>query len=105
MGTRRFRNTNHQAIAGFLLPFLAAGVASAFVLYERGGLQPRLFQFLFFAVIPGILVAGLVLSLRSIPRIQDQGDKDYAFAGLVLNIFFSVIYILSVLYCLIILPE
>ena len=105
MGTEGFRKTNHQAIAGFLLPFLAAAVASVFVLYEREGFQSLLFRVLFLTGIPAILVAGLVFSARSIPRIKDLGDRDYAFSGLVLNIFFSLIYVISLLYCLFILPE
>ncbi len=96
----RFRRTNHQAILGFLLPFVAAGSASCFVLYGRDDLFSQGFVVLFLTLIPLILVAGLVFSIRSIPRIKDRGDKDYAFSGLALNLFFIVIYVVAVVYCL-----
>ena len=34
-----FRKTNHPAIAGFLLPFLAAGAAAALVLMGKGSFE------------------------------------------------------------------
>jgi len=43
---------------------------------------------------------GLFLSLRSIPLIQEKGDKDYAYSGLVLNTFFILLYIFSLIYLL-----
>jgi hypothetical protein len=46
----------------------------------------------FVSLIPLILIAGLFLSLSSIPRIRDLGDKDYAYSGLVLNSFFILLY-------------
>jgi len=94
-----FRKTNHQAILGFLLPFVAAGSVSCIVLYGRGDLLSRKFLILFLTFIPFILVMGLVFSIRSISRIRELGDKDYANAGLVLDLFFIVICFLSVVYC------
>lgn len=105
MGRPGFGKTNHRAIAGFLLPFLAAGCASVFVLYGRSDVLSSRFRFLLLAVVPAILIAGLVLSAKSIPRIKDLGDKDYAFSGLVLNIFFILIYIASLGYCLFVASE
>jgi hypothetical protein len=106
MGSKGFRKTNHRAVAGFLLPFLAAGSASLFVLYAEGGdFGSFRFRLLFLTTIPLILILGLVLSILSIPRIKDLGDKDYAFSGLVLNIFFILIYIVSLVYTLLFIPR
>lgn len=58
---------------------------------------------LFLTLIPFMLVMGLVFSIRSIPRIKDLGDKDYAYSGLTLNIVFIVIYVISLVYSLLIL--
>lgn len=96
----RFRKTNHQAIIGFLLPFVAAGAASLIVLSGRGDLLSQKFSILFLTLIPFLLGTGLVFSIRSIPRVKDLGDKDYAYSGLTLNIFFIVIYVFSLVYCL-----
>ena len=98
MAYRDFRKTNHPAIAGFLMPFLAAGLASILVLYGEGDFSSPGFRIAFFVLIPLILVLGLFCSIRSIPRINDRGDKDYAYSGLVLNVFFLLLYIGSVIY-------
>jgi hypothetical protein len=95
-----FRKTNNRAIAGFLLPFVAAGFASVLVLgFDRESL-PFLLWVPFVTVIPLILILGLTLSLKSVPFIEKLGDKDYAYSGLVLNIFFILFYIASVIYYL-----
>jgi len=90
--------TNHPAILGFLLPFLAAAVACAWVLW--GHLGSWFSKAVFFAFIPIILAAGLFASLRSIPLIPERGDRDYAYSGLVLNIFFILLYLSSLIYAL-----
>lgn len=95
-----FRKTNNRAIAGFLLPFVAAGLASVLVLgFDKESLPfPPWVPFV--TVIPLILTLGLTLSLKSIPFIEKLGDKDYAYSGLVLNIFFILFYIASLIYYL-----
>jgi hypothetical protein len=91
---------NHPAIVGFLLPFLAAGTACACVLYGGGNLATLFYKAVFFVFTPLILAAGLFSSLRSIPLIPERGDRDYAYSGLVLNIFFILLYLSSVIYAL-----
>jgi hypothetical protein len=92
-----FRKTNNRAIAGFLLPFVAAGLASVLVLgFDKDSLPFQLWV-PFVTVIPLILILGLTLSLKSIPFIEKLGDKDYAYSGLVLNIFFILFYIASLI--------
>jgi hypothetical protein len=94
------RKTNNRAIAGFLLPFVAAGLASVLVLgFEEDSLPFQLWV-PFVTVVPMILLLGLVLSLKSLPFIEKLGDKDYAYSGLVLNIFFILFYIASMIYYL-----
>ena len=100
MAYRSFRKTNHPAIVGFLMPFMAAGLASAYVLYHRGSLFSFWFRACFVVLIPLMLLGGLILSLKSIPLIKVRGDKDYAYSGLALNIFFILLYLASVIYLL-----
>jgi hypothetical protein len=95
-----FRKTNNRAIAGFLLPFVAAGLAAILVLgFDKESLPFQLWV-PFVTVIPLILILGLTLSLKSVPFIEKLGDKDYAYSGLVLNIFFILFYIASLIYYL-----
>lgn len=37
--------------------------------------------------------------MKSISLIEEKGDKDYAYSGLVLNLFLTLLYLASVLYC------
>ena len=95
-----FRKTNNRAIAGFLLPFVAAGLASVLLLgFDRESLPFQLWV-PFLTLIPLILILGLTLSLKSVPFIEKLGDKDYAYSGLVLNLFFILLYIASLIYYL-----
>jgi len=94
-----FRKTNHLAIAGFLLPFLCAGFASFYVLFSKGDYSSYRFFIFFFGIVPALLAAGLFLAVKSIPLIEEKGDKDYAYSGLVLNIFFALLYLASLVYC------
>ena len=59
------------------------------------------FRFLitFLGVIPVLLAAGVFLSVKSIALIEEKGDKDYAYSGLVLNLFFALLYLASLVYC------
>ena len=101
MGSRmpyELRKTNHAAIAGFLLPFAAAGVTGLLILASRGSVSSLKFSIPFLSAVPLLLAAGLVLSLKSIRLIQERDDRDYAYAGLTMNILFSTSYLLSLIY-------
>jgi hypothetical protein len=100
MVDRGFRKKNHPAIIGFLLPFVSAGLASVYVLCSPTDYASLRFRSLFILLIPLVLGLGLFLSIRSIPLIQEKGDKDYAYSGLVLNIFFILLYAFSFIYIL-----
>ena len=94
------KKTNNLAIAGFLFPFMAAGLVSGLVLYNWKHSLPFPIRIPFITLIPLILIGGLIFSIKSIPMIDKRGDKDYAYSGLVLNIFFILLYIASLIYCL-----
>jgi hypothetical protein len=94
-----FRKTNHPAIAGFLMPFLCAGFASFHVLFGKGDYGSSRFLISFLGIIPVLLAAGVFLSVKSISLIEEKGDKDYAYSGLVLNLFFALLYLASLIYC------
>jgi hypothetical protein len=94
-----FRKTNHPAIAGFLVPFLCAGFATFYVLFGSGDYGSYRFFISFLGIIPVMLAAGLFLSVKSISLIEERGDKDYAYSGLVLNLFFALLYLASLIYC------
>lgn len=92
------RKTNHLAIAGFLLPFVAAAVMGALLLIVREDLRSLKFAVPYLTVIPAILLGGFISSLKSIPLIPERDDKDYAYSGLTLSILFLVVYITSLIY-------
>lgn len=98
MGFLKFRKTNNRAVLGFLFPFLAMGLASGLVLWERAHGLPFPVWVPLLTLIPVILAVGLLLSIKSIPLIQELGDKDYAYSGLVLNAFLILFLIASILY-------
>lgn len=89
---------NSRAVAGFLAPFVAAGITGALVLGFQGNVTSLGASVIYLTVVPIVLVAGLVLSLCSIPFIETLGDKDYAYSGLTLNILFLIVYLTSVLF-------
>jgi hypothetical protein len=99
MNFLHFRKSNHPAIAGFLMPFLCAGFASCYVLFGKGDYASYRFLISFLGIIPVLLAAGVFLSVKSIPLIEEKGDKDYAYSGLVLNLFFALLYLASLVYC------
>ncbi|WP_028321133.1 hypothetical protein [Desulfatiglans anilini] len=90
--------TNHLAIAGFLLPFLACMMVCVWVLFSDGRQTSIFFSMGYIIPTPMVLLGGLAASLKSIPLIEERGDRDYAYAGLFLNVFFLIVYSLSLLY-------
>jgi hypothetical protein len=101
MGTVRFKKTNNRAVLGFLLPFLAMGAASGVVLWDRSFGLPFPVWLPILVLVPALLALGLFLSITSIPLIEELGDKDYAYSGLVLNLFLALLFLSSMLYYLI----
>ncbi len=100
MGILRFKKTNNRAVLGFLLPFLAMGAASGIVLWNRTHALPFPVWLPLLTLVPALLAVGLVLSITSIPLIDELGDRDYAYSGLVLNAFLLLLLACSLLYYL-----
>ena len=96
--SKSFRKTNHLAVAGFLLPFVAGAFVGLLVVGVKEDFGRFQFLIPYFTVVPLILCGGLVCSTRSIPLIKERNDKDYAYSGLTLNILFLVVYGISLLY-------
>jgi len=91
---------NSLAIAGFLSPFGAAGIAGGLILWFGEKMASFHASLFYLTLVPLVLVTGLVCSLKSIPLIAKLGDGDYAYSGLTLNILFLILYLISVLYFL-----
>jgi hypothetical protein len=94
----RFRKTNNRAVAGFILPLVAMGAASALVLWDRAHGLPVPVWAVLLIMVPVLSAGGLFLCIRSIPFIHDLGDKDYAYSGIFINIFVILLFICSVFY-------
>lgn len=96
--TRKFQKANSLAVAGFLAPLVAAGVVCGLLLIAGDGFKSSKIFIIYQIVIPLILITGIVLGIKSIPHIPRLGDKDYAYTGLFLSIFFLVVFLLSLHY-------
>jgi hypothetical protein len=92
------RKTNHLAVLGFLLPFAAVGIVALLVLTVREDYKTLRFSIPYLTLVPLILFAGLLCSIRSIPLIEERNDKDYAYSGLTLNLLFLFTYVISLIY-------
>lgn len=97
---RGLQKPNSLAIAGFLAPFAAAGIAGALVLWFGEEVASGWASMVYLTFVPITLLTGLVLSLKSIPLIEKRGDKDYTYSGLTLNILFLIFFVTSVIYFL-----
>jgi len=97
MRGEQFRKTNHLAVAGFLLPFVTAGLTALMVLVARESFMSLRFSIFYMIIVPLILLSGAFLSLKSIPLIQERGDRDYAYSGLTMNVLFFFFYIISLI--------
>ncbi len=93
-----FQKPNNLAIAGFLAPFVAAGITGLLLLGLGEDLKPFKVSIAYLTITPLILLTGIVLSLKSIPLVEELGDKDYAYSGLILNILFLIVYVTSLIY-------
>ena len=92
------KKANNFAILGFLAPFVAAGITCGLLLIAGDGFKSSGVFLIYQVVIPLVLIIGVVLGVKSIPHIPELGDKDYAYSGLFLGIFFLVVFLLSLIY-------
>ena len=98
MALSESQKPNGLAIAGFLAPFVAAGITGLLLLAVGEDLKPFKVSIAYLTITPLILLTGIVLSLKSIPLVEEFGDKDYAYSGLILNILFLIVYVTSLIY-------
>ena len=96
--TNKPKKANSLAVAGFLAPFVAAGVLCGLLLITGDEFKSSKIFIIYEIAIPLILITGIVLGIKSIPHIPRLGDKDYAYTGLFLSIFFLVVFLLSLRY-------
>ncbi len=96
--TNKPKKANSLAVAGFLAPFVAAGITCGLLLISGDGFKSSRVFLIYQLTIPLVLITGVVLGIKSIPHIPELGDKDYAYTGLFLSIFFLVVFLLSLRY-------
>lgn len=92
------KKANTFAILGFLAPFVAAGITCGLLLMAGDDFRSSGVFWVYQLAIPLVLIAGMVLGIKSIPHISELGDKDYAYTGLFLSVFFLVVFLLSLIY-------
>jgi hypothetical protein len=85
-------------VAGFLAPFISAGVTGLLILMGEEAFTELRFFIPYLFLVPAVLVAGLVLSIQSLSYVEELGDKDYAYSGLALNLFCLFFFVLSLVY-------
>jgi len=98
MKVLEFRKTNHFAVLGFLMPFVSAGVTGFLILVGADNFKLLKYSLLYLTLVPVLLLGGLILSIKSIPLIEELGDKDYAYSGLALNLLFIFVYIVFLIF-------
>ncbi len=96
--TNGFKKANTLAVAGFLAPFVAAGITCVLLLIAGDAFKSSRIFIIYQIFIPLILIIGVILGIKSIPHIGELGDKDYAYSGLFLCIFFLAVFLLSLIY-------
>ena len=93
-----FGDVNRLAGVGFFLSLIGADVMGLLLYCGRKNYGSFTFALPYLIIVPLIQLTGLVSSLKSIPYIEEWGDKDYAQGGLFLNILFLSLYIASLIY-------
>ncbi len=96
--TNELKKANTLAVAGFLAPFVATGIACVLLLIAGDEFKSSRIFIIYQISIPLILIIGVILGIKSIPHISELGDKDYAYSGLFLSIFFLAVFLLSLIY-------
>lgn len=91
-------DVNKLAGIGFFLSLIGAEVMGLLLYCGRNNYGSFLFALLYIVIVSLIQVTGLVSSLKSIPFVEEWGDKDFAQGGLFLNILFLSLYIASLIY-------
>jgi len=93
-----FGDVNKLAGFGFFLSLIGAEVMALLLYFGQKNYISFKFALPYLIIVPLIQLTGLVSSLKSIPHVEEWGDKDYAQGGLFLNILFLSLYIASLIY-------
>jgi len=91
-------DVNKLAGIGFFLSLIGAEVMGLLLYCGQKNYGSFIFAFPYVVIVPLIQLAGLVSSLKSIPYVEEWGDRDFAQGGLFLNILFLSLYIASLIY-------
>lgn len=91
-------DVNKFAGFGFFLSLIGAEVMGLLLYFNQENYGSLKFALPYLIIVSMIQLTGLVSSIKSIPHIEEWGDKDYAQGGLVLNILFLSLYIASLIY-------
>jgi len=98
MTTRVSQKPNTLAIAGFLAPFVAAGITGVLILALGEAITRSWISLIYVILVPLVLTAGIACGIKSLPLVEKLGDRDYAYSGLVLNMLFALVYLVSLGY-------
>ena len=91
-------DVNKLAGIGFFLSLIGADVMCLLLYCGQKNYGSFTFALPYVIIVPLIQLTGLVSSLKSIPHVEEWGDKDFAQGGLFLNILFLSLYIASLIY-------
>ena len=91
-------DVNKLASVGFFLSLIGADVMGLLLYCGQKNYGSFTFALPYVIIVPLIQLTGLVSSLKSIPHVEEWGDKDFAQGGLFLNILFLSLYIASLIY-------
>ena len=91
-------DVNKLAGIGFFLSLIGADVMGLLLYCGQKNYGSFTFALPYVIIVPLMQLTGLVSSLKSIPHVEEWGDKDFAQGGLFLNILFLSLYIASLIY-------
>ena len=91
-------DVNKLASVGFFLSLIGSEVMALLLYFGRKNYGSLKFALPYLIIVPLIQLTGLALSIKSIPYVEEWGDKDFAQGGLILNILFLSLYIASLIY-------
>ena len=89
---------NKLAGVGFFLALVGIEVMGVLLYLGQDNYGSIRFSIPYLIIVPMIQITGLVSSIKSTFYIEEWGDKDFSQGGLVLNILFIFLYIISLIY-------
>ena len=95
-----FSAAGTYAVPGFLLSLFSSAAMALFIVMDRGECRFPVLFVSYLSLVPLLLAAGLFVSFVSVLPVRSRGEADYAAAGLILNLLFAMIYVVSAAYYL-----